>query len=80
MFRQAVTRPLFTANRAVFNRSFSVIAPRMGEGDLGAPKPGGAAHEYVPVPICRRITISLQVEIVVLSLSLSSLVIASPSR
>ncbi|KAI9924766.1 hypothetical protein ASPWEDRAFT_28100 [Aspergillus wentii DTO 134E9] len=42
MFRQSITRPLSSANRAVINRSFSALAPRMGEGDTGAPSPGGS--------------------------------------
>ncbi|CAL5870162.1 uncharacterized protein PFLUO_LOCUS4397 [Penicillium psychrofluorescens] len=43
MFRQAIARPLVTANRAVARRSFSVAVPRMGEGDTGAPRSGGVA-------------------------------------
>merc|ERR1712187_954758 len=43
MFRQSIARPLASANRLIGNRSFSAIAPRMGEGDTGAPKSGGAA-------------------------------------
>ncbi|KAH2548899.1 hypothetical protein KXW97_009166 [Aspergillus fumigatus] len=39
MLRQSV-RPLTTANRAL-TRSFSALASRMGEGDTGAPRPGG---------------------------------------
>ncbi|KAL4775586.1 mitochondrial ATPase inhibitor, IATP-domain-containing protein [Aspergillus nidulans var. acristatus] len=44
MLRQSVTRPLSTTSRAILTRPFSAIAPRMGEGDTGAPRPGGAAH------------------------------------
>ena len=47
MFRQSIARPLTSANRFVGNRSFSALAPRMGEGDTGAPKTGGAASSYV---------------------------------
>ncbi|KAJ5095752.1 hypothetical protein NUU61_005108 [Penicillium alfredii] len=43
MFRQAIARPMVTANRAVLQRSFSAAVPRMGEGDTGAPRSGGAA-------------------------------------
>ncbi|GFF53504.1 ATPase inhibitor, mitochondrial [Aspergillus udagawae] len=39
MLRLSV-RPLTTANRAL-TRSFSALAPRMGEGDTGAPRAGG---------------------------------------
>jgi hypothetical protein len=45
MLRQSV-RPLTTANRAL-TRSFSALAPRMGEGDTGAPRPGGIQSGYV---------------------------------
>lgn len=44
MFRQSITRPLTTANRAVLNRSFSALAPRLAEGDTGAPKGGVSAR------------------------------------
>ncbi|EAA60843.1 hypothetical protein AN4500.2 [Aspergillus nidulans FGSC A4] len=44
MLRQSITRPLSTTSRAIFTRPFSAIAPRMGEGDTGAPRPGGAAQ------------------------------------
>ncbi|OJJ51276.1 hypothetical protein ASPZODRAFT_138384 [Penicilliopsis zonata CBS 506.65] len=44
MLRQAA-RPLASANRALLSRSFAVATPRMGAGDTGAPKPGGAAAE-----------------------------------
>jgi hypothetical protein len=47
MLRQSVTRPLSTTSRAILTRPFSAIAPRMGEGDTGAPRPGGAAHRCV---------------------------------
>lgn len=47
MFRQSIARPLTTTTRLIGNRSFSALAPRMGEGDAGAPKPGGAQHSYV---------------------------------
>lgn len=47
MIRQSITRPLVTANRALCQRSFSVAVPRLGEGDTGAPRAGGAASEYV---------------------------------
>lgn len=47
MFRQSIARPLTTANRFIGNRSFSALAPRMGEGDTGAPRKGGAAQGYV---------------------------------
>ncbi|KAJ5103332.1 hypothetical protein N7532_003861 [Penicillium argentinense] len=43
MLRQSITRPAVVANRALCQRSFSAIAPRMGEGDTGAPRSGGAA-------------------------------------
>lgn len=39
MFRQSVTKPLTGANRAILStRSFSSVAPRMAEGDTGAPR------------------------------------------
>jgi len=41
MLRQAVFRPLLRANQLVVRRSFSLAAVRMGEGDTGAPRPGG---------------------------------------
>lgn len=47
MIRQSITRPLVTANRALCQRSFSVAVPRLGEGDTGAPRAGGAASGYV---------------------------------
>lgn len=47
MIRQSITRPLVAANRAVCQRSFSVVVPRLGEGDTGAPRTGGAASGYV---------------------------------
>lgn len=47
MIRQSITRPLVAANRALCQRSFSVAAPRLGEGDTGAPRTGGAASGYV---------------------------------
>ncbi|KAJ5234916.1 uncharacterized protein N7469_004084 [Penicillium citrinum] len=43
MLRQSITRPAVIANRALCQRSFSAVAPRMGEGDTGAPRSGGAA-------------------------------------
>lgn len=43
MFRQSIARPLVTANRAVCQRSFSAAVPRLGEGDTGAPRAGGAS-------------------------------------
>ncbi|KAJ5174892.1 uncharacterized protein N7482_000769 [Penicillium canariense] len=43
MLRQTIIRPAVTANRALLTRSFSVAVPRMGEGDTGAPRSGGAA-------------------------------------
>lgn len=47
MIRQSITRPLVSANRALCQRSFSVAVPRLGEGDTGAPRTGGAAAGYV---------------------------------
>ncbi|GAD93388.1 ATPase inhibitor, mitochondrial precursor, putative [Paecilomyces variotii No. 5] len=47
MFRQAIARPLLRTSTPVVNRSFSVAAVRMAEGDLGAPRKGGAQQEYV---------------------------------
>ncbi|KAL4973372.1 mitochondrial ATPase inhibitor, IATP-domain-containing protein [Aspergillus desertorum] len=44
MLRQSITRPVTTTSRAILTRPFSAIAHRMGEGDTGAPRPGGAAH------------------------------------
>ncbi|EAU29752.1 conserved hypothetical protein [Aspergillus terreus NIH2624] len=44
MLRQSIIRPLSTANRAVVSRSFSSFAPRMSEGDTGAPRSGGSAQ------------------------------------
>ncbi|KAA8647322.1 hypothetical protein EYZ11_007469 [Aspergillus tanneri] len=44
MLRQSIVRPLSTANRSLVTRSFSALAPRMGEGDTGAPRPGGTAQ------------------------------------
>ncbi|KAE8144405.1 mitochondrial ATPase inhibitor, IATP-domain-containing protein [Aspergillus avenaceus] len=41
MLRQSI-RPLTTANRALVSRSFSALAPKMAEGDTGAPRAGGA--------------------------------------
>ncbi|KAJ5389954.1 uncharacterized protein N7496_001022 [Penicillium cataractarum] len=43
MLRNTIIRPAVTANRALLTRSFSIAAPRMGEGDTGAPRSGGAA-------------------------------------
>ncbi|EPS30327.1 hypothetical protein POX_b02662 [Penicillium oxalicum] len=43
MLRQSVIRPAVMANRSLLTRSFSVAVPRMGEGDTGAPRAGGAA-------------------------------------
>ncbi|GLI73667.1 ATPase inhibitor [Penicillium ochrochloron] len=43
MLRQTIIRPAVAANRALLTRSFSVAAPRMGEGDTGAPRSGGSA-------------------------------------
>ncbi|KAE8351454.1 mitochondrial ATPase inhibitor, IATP-domain-containing protein [Aspergillus coremiiformis] len=43
MLRQSI-RPITTANRAIVSRSFSALAPKMGEGDTGAPRAGGAAQ------------------------------------
>ncbi|KAJ5156175.1 hypothetical protein N7492_008978 [Penicillium capsulatum] len=40
MLRQVIIRPTVTGNRAMLQRSFSAIAPRMGEGDTGAPRSG----------------------------------------
>ncbi|RJE20274.1 Mitochondrial ATPase inhibitor, IATP [Aspergillus sclerotialis] len=41
MFRQSITKPLTSANRAILSsRSFTSIAPRMAEGDTGSPKGG----------------------------------------
>ncbi|KAL2814530.1 mitochondrial ATPase inhibitor, IATP-domain-containing protein [Aspergillus cavernicola] len=42
MLRQSITRPLTTTSRAILTRQFSAIAPRMGAGDTGATRPGGA--------------------------------------
>ncbi|BCS29129.1 uncharacterized protein APUU_70699A [Aspergillus puulaauensis] len=42
MIRQSVIRPLTTTTRAILTRPFSAIAPRMGEGDTGATRAGGA--------------------------------------
>lgn len=48
MLRQAIVRPTITANRALLQRSFSAVAPRMGEGDTGAPRSGaGGTSGYV---------------------------------
>ncbi|KKK17695.1 hypothetical protein P175DRAFT_0528587 [Aspergillus ochraceoroseus IBT 24754] len=44
MLRQSVTRPLAATNRLLATRSFSALAPRMGAGDTGAPRAGGAQH------------------------------------
>lgn len=52
MIRQSITRPLVTANRALCQRSFSVAVPRLGEGDTGAPRAGGAAAGYVDLNPC----------------------------
>lgn len=49
MLRQSITRPAVIANRALCQRSFSAVAPRMGEGDTGAPRSGGAASGYVSI-------------------------------
>ncbi|KAL4952002.1 mitochondrial ATPase inhibitor, IATP-domain-containing protein [Aspergillus filifer] len=43
MLRQSIARPLTTSSRAILARPFSAIAPRMGEGDTGATRSGGAA-------------------------------------
>ncbi|KAJ5232198.1 hypothetical protein N7468_005154 [Penicillium chermesinum] len=45
MLRQSIVRPMVAANRALVSRSFSVAAPRMGEGDSGAPRTGGQASD-----------------------------------
>lgn len=51
MLRQSITRPAVLANRALCQRSFSAIAPRMGEGDTGAPRSGGGGTSgYVANP------------------------------
>lgn len=47
MLRQSVIRPVATANRALMSRSFSVAAPRLGDGDAGAPRTGGQSQGYV---------------------------------
>ncbi|PWY91129.1 hypothetical protein BO70DRAFT_86208 [Aspergillus heteromorphus CBS 117.55] len=44
MLRQSITRPVTTANRLLLTRSFSALTPRMGAGDTGAPRAGGAAQ------------------------------------
>ncbi|KAK1148936.1 ATPase inhibitor [Aspergillus melleus] len=44
MLRQSIVRPLSTANRALATRSFSALAPRMAEGDVGSPRSGGQAQ------------------------------------
>ncbi|KAL4890822.1 mitochondrial ATPase inhibitor, IATP-domain-containing protein [Aspergillus ambiguus] len=44
MLRQSIIRPLSTGNRALVSRSFSSFAPRMSEGDTGAPRSGGSAQ------------------------------------
>ena len=58
MFRH-IARPLATtAPRSIIApapapapRSFSALAPKMAEGDTGAPKQGGAAQGYVSFPL-----------------------------
>ncbi|KAJ9294648.1 hypothetical protein DTO271G3_6568 [Paecilomyces variotii] len=45
MFRHAIARPLLRTSTPVVNRSFSIAAARMGEGDLGAPRKGGSQQE-----------------------------------
>lgn len=51
MLRHAIVRPSITANRALLQRSFSAVAPRMGEGDTGAPRSGaGGTSGYVALP------------------------------
>jgi hypothetical protein len=47
MLRNTIIRPAATANRALLTRSFSIAAPRMGEGDTGAPRSGGVAAGFV---------------------------------
>ncbi|KAL4925564.1 uncharacterized protein BDV17DRAFT_180940 [Aspergillus undulatus] len=42
MLRHSISRPLATTSRAILARPFSAIAPRMGEGDTGATRSGGA--------------------------------------
>ncbi|PYH90519.1 hypothetical protein BO71DRAFT_422236 [Aspergillus ellipticus CBS 707.79] len=42
MLRQSITKPVTSANRLLITRSFSALAPRMGAGDAGAPRSGGA--------------------------------------
>ncbi|KAF5857047.1 hypothetical protein ETB97_006401 [Aspergillus alliaceus] len=53
MLRQSI-RPLTTANRALISRSFSALAPKMAEGDTGAPRPGGSAQAYVDLVLLSR--------------------------
>lgn len=47
MLRLSVARPLTATSRAILARPFSAIAPRMGEGDVGATRAGGAQARYV---------------------------------
>ncbi|RAL00591.1 uncharacterized protein BO80DRAFT_425410 [Aspergillus ibericus CBS 121593] len=44
MLRQSITKPITTTNRLLLTRSFSALTPRMGAGDTGAPRAGGAQH------------------------------------
>ncbi|KAN0069524.1 ATPase inhibitor, mitochondrial [Elaphomyces granulatus] len=45
MLRQGVSRPLLRANQLIARRTFSLATVRMGEGDTGAPRPGGVKAE-----------------------------------
>lgn len=50
MLRQTFA-PLVNANRAVMRRSICISAPRLGEGDAGAPRSGaGGSSGYVIYP------------------------------
>ena len=53
MLRQTIIRPVIQANQALMTRSFSVAAPRFGEGDTGAPRAGGTAAGFVLSPLPR---------------------------
>lgn len=60
MLRQAIVRPTLTANRALLQRSFSAVAPRMGEGDTGAPRSGaGGTSGYVALSSLQLVALSI---------------------
>ncbi|RAK92326.1 hypothetical protein BO79DRAFT_207438 [Aspergillus costaricaensis CBS 115574] len=44
MLRQSISKSSTRLLTTTTTRSFSALAPRMGAGDTGAPRPGGSQH------------------------------------